>query len=78
MHRNVQHDKGYNFKTYFSVYYILPQNFLYKCIGVVIRKSTKKDFVNKMLDLIFSTVKHTDQTEREVIKLDLSELHMKL
>lgn len=41
------------------------KNFLYKCIGVVIRKSTKKDFVNKMLDLIFSTVKHTDQTERE-------------
>jgi len=30
------------------------------------RKSTKKDFVNKMLDLVFSSVKHTDQVEREV------------
>lgn len=30
------------------------------------RKSTKKDFVNKMLDQVFNTVKHTDQVEREV------------
>lgn len=30
------------------------------------RKSTKKDFVQKMLDLVFSTVRHSDQTEREV------------
>jgi len=45
---------------------LLFQNFLYKCIGIVMRKSTKKDFVGKMLDLVFGTVKHTDQTEREV------------
>ena len=49
-------------------YVIFLQNFLYKCVGVAMRKSTKKDFVNKMLDLIFSTVKHTDQLEREVLK----------
>ena len=30
------------------------------------RKSTKKEFVAKHLDLIFSTVKHTSQLEREV------------
>ena len=42
------------------------QNFLYKCLGVILRKSTKKDLVTKHLDIIFSSVKHTDQTEREV------------
>ncbi|KAL4234897.1 Mroh1p [Mactra antiquata] len=41
------------------------KNFLYKCIGVIMRKSTKKDFVNKMLDQVFGTVKHTSQIERE-------------
>uniref|UniRef100_K1QJX4 HEAT repeat-containing protein 7A n=1 Tax=Magallana gigas TaxID=29159 RepID=K1QJX4_MAGGI len=33
------------------------------------RKSTKKDFINKHLDLIFSTVKHTDQVEREGVAI---------
>ena len=42
------------------------QNFLYKCLGVILRKSTKKDLVTKHLDIIFSSIKHTDQTEREV------------
>ncbi|GFN92402.1 maestro heat-like repeat family member 1 [Plakobranchus ocellatus] len=41
------------------------RNFAFKCLGIVMRKSTKKDFVNKHLDLIFQTVKHADQTERE-------------
>ncbi|CAH1780505.1 unnamed protein product, partial [Owenia fusiformis] len=41
------------------------KNFLYKCLGIVLRKSTKKDFVNKQIDVIFSSVKHTSQTERE-------------
>ncbi|WAR11640.1 MROH1-like protein, partial [Mya arenaria] len=41
------------------------KNFLFKCVGIVMRKSTKKDFVTKMLDTVFSSVKHTDQTERE-------------
>lgn len=45
--------------------YSEDKNFLYKSIGIVMRKSTKKDFVNKMLDQVFNTVKHTDQTERE-------------
>ncbi|CAG2234423.1 unnamed protein product [Mytilus edulis] len=41
------------------------KNFMYKCLGVITRKSTKKDFVGKHLDLIFGSVKHSDQTERE-------------
>ncbi|RUS75918.1 hypothetical protein EGW08_016306 [Elysia chlorotica] len=41
------------------------RNFLFKCLGIVMRKSTKKDFVNKHLDIIFQTIKHVDQTERE-------------
>lgn len=31
------------------------------------RKSSKKDFVVKHLDIIFASVRHTDQLEREVI-----------
>ncbi|ESO87809.1 hypothetical protein LOTGIDRAFT_234834 [Lottia gigantea] len=41
------------------------KNFLYKCLGIIMRKSTKKEFVTKHLDLVFNSVKHTDQTERE-------------
>ncbi|XP_076448959.1 maestro heat-like repeat-containing protein family member 1 isoform X1 [Babylonia areolata] len=41
------------------------KNFLYKCLGIILRKSTKKELVTKQLDIIFSSVKHTDQTERE-------------
>lgn len=48
------------------VMHLLLQNFVYKCMGVIMRKSTKKEFVAKHLDLIFSTVKHTSQLEREV------------
>ena len=35
-------------------------------MGIILRKSTKKEFVAKQLDLIFSTVKHSSQLEREV------------
>ncbi|XP_056020899.1 maestro heat-like repeat-containing protein family member 1 isoform X2 [Ostrea edulis] len=60
-------DLGETFGSHVSLYNSYPdeKNFLYKCLGVIMRKSTKKDFVNKHLDLIFSTVKHTDQVERE-------------
>ncbi|KAK7115260.1 maestro heat-like repeat-containing protein family member 1 isoform X1 [Littorina saxatilis] len=43
----------------------LEKNFLYKCLGIIMRKSTKKDLVTKHLDIIFSSVKHTDQMERD-------------
>ncbi|XP_059158762.1 maestro heat-like repeat-containing protein family member 1 isoform X2 [Physella acuta] len=45
--------------------YVDERNFAFKCLGIIMRKSTKKDFVNKHLDLIFSTIKHLDQVERE-------------
>ncbi|KAK6184716.1 hypothetical protein SNE40_007128 [Patella caerulea] len=41
------------------------KNFLYKSLGIIMRKSTKKEFVTKHLDVVFNSVKHTDQTERE-------------
>ncbi|XP_060075327.1 maestro heat-like repeat-containing protein family member 1 isoform X2 [Ylistrum balloti] len=58
---------GETFGSHVNMYNNYPEekNFLYKCLGVVMRKSNKKDFVNKHLDLIFSTIKHSDQTERE-------------
>ncbi|OWF48217.1 Maestro heat-like repeat-containing protein family member 1 [Mizuhopecten yessoensis] len=58
---------GETFGNQISLYnnYSEEKNFLYKCLGVVMRKSNKKDFVNKHLDLIFSTIRHSDQTERE-------------
>ncbi|KAL3859489.1 hypothetical protein ACJMK2_009708 [Sinanodonta woodiana] len=60
-------DLGETFASQISLYNNLPfeKNILFKCLGVTMRKSTKKDFVNKQLDTIFSAVKHTDQTERE-------------
>jgi hypothetical protein len=42
------------------------KGFLYKCLGVILRKSSHKEFVKKHLDTMFATVKHTSQVEREV------------
>lgn len=36
-----------------------------KALGVVLRKSTKKEFLDEHLEIIFKSVKHTSQTERE-------------
>ncbi|ELT91566.1 hypothetical protein CAPTEDRAFT_173785 [Capitella teleta] len=41
------------------------KNFLYKCLGIIMRISSKKDFVSHHLDTLFSTVKHANQVERE-------------
>ncbi|RDD47071.1 Maestro heat-like repeat-containing protein family member 1 [Trichoplax sp. H2] len=41
------------------------KNFLYKCIGVILRKTTNKAYVEKQLNIMFSSVNHTNQTERE-------------
>ena len=51
-----------------SRYSAFPEekSFLYKCIGVMMRKSSHKQFVQKHLDMLFSTVKHSSQVEREV------------
>ena len=42
------------------------KSFLFKCMGVMMRKSNHKQFVQKHLDMLFSTVKHSSQVEREV------------
>jgi hypothetical protein len=54
--------------TVLSRYSAFPEekSFLYKCMGVLMRKSTHKQFVQKHLDMLFSTVKHSSQVEREV------------
>eukprot|EP00795_Rhopilema_esculentum_P001016 gene1016-15340_t len=41
------------------------KGFLYKCIGVVLRKTNTADFVREHLNLIFATVDHSSQIERE-------------
>lgn len=41
------------------------KGFLYKCLGVLMRKSGHKQFVQKHLDMMFATVKHSSQIERE-------------
>lgn len=58
---------GEAFGQQIALYNSMPaeKNFLYKCIGVILRNSTKKEFISKHLDLIFSTVKHSDKLERE-------------
>ena len=45
---------------------IIFQGFLFKCMGVVMRKAAQRQFVQKLLDTMFSTVKHSSQVEREV------------
>eukprot|EP00118_Oscarella_pearsei_P020078 m.216312 g.216312 ORF g.216312 m.216312 type:complete len:1058 (+) comp39860_c0_seq3:99-3272(+) len=41
------------------------KNFLYKCIGVVLRKSTSRQFIHDHLALLFTSVDHSSQIERE-------------
>lgn len=41
------------------------QNMVSKCLGVVLRKSTNKAFIEEQLAIVFNNVDHTSQTERE-------------
>eukprot|EP00041_Stephanoeca_diplocostata_P036701 m.1350360 g.1350360 ORF g.1350360 m.1350360 type:complete len:1108 (+) comp24920_c0_seq2:247-3570(+) len=41
------------------------KNMLSKCLGVVLRKSSNKQFINEHLALMFQSVNHANQTERE-------------
>jgi hypothetical protein len=41
------------------------KHFAYKCLGVVLNKSTSKNTIDRQLDAIFNTVNHTNQHERE-------------
>ncbi|CAB3989713.1 maestro heat-like repeat-containing family member 1, partial [Paramuricea clavata] len=41
------------------------KNFLYKCVGVVMKVVTKKDFIQSQLSVIFSSTKHSDTDEKE-------------
>ena len=47
------------------LYILFLQNFLYKCLGVVLRKIGTTDFIREHLNLIFSTVDHNNQVQRE-------------
>jgi len=40
---------------------------MFKCMGALMRKSTKKELVNKVLDAMFMNIKHSCTMEREVI-----------
>lgn len=46
------------------------KGFLFKCLGVVLRKSKQNQFVQKHLDSMFATVRHASQEEREVWLID--------
>ena len=63
---NAMGDKEKIIQTY--NYFPEDKGFLYKCMGVILRKSSHKQFVQKHLDTMFATVKHTSQVEREVRK----------
>lgn len=41
------------------------QYFAYKCLGLVLNKTTSKNTIDKHLDLMFNNVTHTNQVERE-------------
>lgn len=50
----------------FPFFFSRPQNFLFKSLGVVLNKVGNKDFVQNHLNIMFSSVKHSSQLEREV------------
>eukprot|EP00731_Ephydatia_muelleri_P026389 Em0018g489a len=41
------------------------KGFLYKCMGVILRKATHKQFVQNHLDMMFATIRHSSQVERD-------------
>ncbi|XP_067055526.1 maestro heat-like repeat-containing protein family member 1 [Acropora muricata] len=55
------------------LYANLPEekNFLFKCIGVVLNKVKNKDFVQNQLNIVFSSVKHGSQVEREGLAIGI-------
>ena len=65
-----------NKETIIGSYSNLSQEkgFLFKCLGMILKKSNQKQFVQNHLDTIFATVKHSNQDEREV-RSDWSILH---
>lgn len=60
---NAMGDKEYITATYAND--SDEKGFLYKCLGVVMRKATHKQFVQLQLEMMFNTIKHTSQAERE-------------
>lgn len=58
---------GNEFCKQMALYQDYPEekNFLFKCLGVIMRKLTRKQVIQKCLDQMFDSVKHTSQIERE-------------
>lgn len=58
---------GTCFGRHYSLYNGLPdlKNMTSKCLGVVLRKSTNKAFIDEHMDLLFGNVDHNSQVERE-------------
>lgn len=46
---------------------VAEKHFAYKCLGLVLNKTTSKTTIDKQLDIIYNTVNHSNQKEREVI-----------
>ncbi|KJE96498.1 hypothetical protein CAOG_06818 [Capsaspora owczarzaki ATCC 30864] len=44
---------------------VTHKNFLLRCIGVCMKKSTNKNFIKTHLDIMFNSIDHKDQVERE-------------
>ncbi|XP_011410499.2 PREDICTED: maestro heat-like repeat-containing protein family member 1 [Amphimedon queenslandica] len=60
---NALGDKEYILRTYEQ--FPEEKGFLYKCLGVVMRKTTHKQFVHTNLEMMFATIRHSNQSERE-------------
>ncbi|XP_038067311.1 maestro heat-like repeat-containing protein family member 1 isoform X2 [Patiria miniata] len=60
-------DIGAALGDHIPLYQEMPEekNFLYKCLGVVMRKVKNTQFVQKHLDIMFSSVRHNNHLERE-------------
>ena len=42
------------------------KNFAYKCLGLVLSKTQSKSTIDRQLDIIYNTMNHNNQLEREV------------
>jgi hypothetical protein len=47
--------------------FISPKNFAFKCLGLILNKTTSKSTIDRQLDILFNSVHHGVISEREVV-----------
>lgn len=50
---------------FFKKFLLLFQHFAFKCLGIILSRTESKTFIDKHLNIIFNSVNHAVQTERD-------------